>query len=188
MPKRHRKSWQQIRQSKANQEELERLANFDSLTGLLNRGAILRKLDEHIKHARRYKEELSLSLLDIDHFKSVNDRYGHLTGDDVLEKIGAELGRNLRDADIAGRYGGEEFIMVLPNTDLSSAVTVSERVRNTIEITKIKDTNGDMFGITASQGVSSYKSGDDEYSLIVRADSALYKAKENGRNRVESLS
>jgi len=180
------KRWQQIRQSKANQEELEKLANIDSLTGLLNRGAILRKLDESIKHARRYREDLSLSLMDIDHFKNVNDHYGHLTGDDVLEKIGTELERNLRDADIAGRYGGEEFIIVLPKTELSSAVNVAERVRTTIEATKMKDNNGDIFGVTASQGVSSYESGEDEYSLISRADSALYKAKENGRNRIET--
>ncbi|MFC1892574.1 diguanylate cyclase [Chloroflexota bacterium] len=177
--------WQQMRQSRANQEELERLANIDSLTGLPNRGAILRKLNEQIKHAKRYGEELSLSLLDIDHFKKVNDNYGHLAGDDVLEKVAIIVRQNIRDADTIGRYGGEEFIIFLPGTNLTFALNVAERVRETIEAARMKDTKGDVFGITVSQGLSIYKPGEDEYSLIYRADTALYKAKENGRNRVE---
>jgi diguanylate cyclase (GGDEF)-like protein len=180
--------WRQIQQSRANQKELERLANIDSLTGLLNRGAVLRKLDEQIKHAKRYKEKLSLSLLDIDHFKKVNDRYGHLTGDDVLEKVALLMRQSIRDADTVGRYGGEEFIIILPRTDLSSALNVAERVQKTIASSEMKDSKGDVFSITVSQGVSIYEAGDDEYSLISRADNALYEAKGNGRNRVESSS
>ena len=180
------KRWRQIQQGRANQEELERLANIDSLTGLLNRGAILRKLSEQMKHAKRYRDELSLSLLDIDHFKKVNDQYGHLTGDDVLEQVAILMWQNIRDADIIGRYGGEEFIIILPRTDLSSALNVAERVRKMIEASKMKDSEGNMFGITVSQGISIYKLGDDEHSLISRADNALYKAKGNGRNRVET--
>jgi diguanylate cyclase (GGDEF)-like protein len=179
------KGWRQIQQSRANREELERLANFDSLTGLLNRGAILRKLGEQIKHANRYREELSLDMLDIDHFKEVNDQYGHLTGDDVLEQVAVLLRQTIRDADTVGRYGGEEFIIILPKTGLSSALIVAERVRNTIEASEMKDSEGNMFGITVSQGISIYTPGEDEYSLISRADNALYKAKGNGRNRVE---
>lgn len=180
------KRWRQIQQGRANQEELERMANIDSLTGLLNRGAILRKLSEQMKHAKRYRNELSLSLLDIDHFKKVNDQYGHLTGDDVLEQVAILMWQNIRDADIIGRYGGEEFIIILPRTDLSSALNVAERVRKMIEASKMKDSEGNMFGITVSQGISIYKLGEDEHSLISRADNALYKAKENGRNRVET--
>jgi len=180
------KRWRQIQQGRANQEELERLANIDSLTGLLNRGAILRKLSEQMKHAKRYRDELSLSLLDIDHFKKVNDQYGHLTGDDVLEQVAILMWQNIRDADIIGRYGGEEFIIILPRTDLSSALNVAERVRKMIEASKMKDPEGNMFGITVSQGISIYKLGEDEHSLISRADNALYKAKGNGRNRVET--
>jgi len=179
------KRWHQIRQSRANQEELERLANIDSLTGLLNRGAILRMLDEQIKYAKRYGEELSLSLLDIDNFKSINDRYGHLAGDDVLEKVSTLMKQNIRDADTAGRYGGEEFIIVLPRTNVSSALNVAERVQKTIEVSKMNDSRGHEFSITASQGLSTYQAGEDKYSLISRADKALYKAKSNGRNRVE---
>jgi two-component system cell cycle response regulator len=180
------KRWRQIQQGRANQEELERLANIDSLTGLLNRGAILRKLNEQMKYAKRYREELSLSLLDIDHFKKVNDQCGHLAGDDVLEQVAMLMWQNIRDADIIGRYGGEEFIIILPRTDLSSAMNVAERVRKMIEAHKIKDSEGNVFGITVSQGISIYKLGEDEHSLISRADNALYKAKKNGRNRVET--
>ena len=180
------KRWRQIQQSLANQEELERLANIDSLTGLVNRGAILRKLGEQTKYANRYREEFSLDMLDIDHFKKVNDQYGHLTGDDVLEQVAILVRQDIREADTAGRYGGEEFIIILPRTDLSSALNVAERVRKTIETSEMKDSKGNVFGITVSQGISIYQPGEDEYSLISRADNALYKAKENGRNRVET--
>lgn len=177
--------WRRTQQSKANLEQLERLANFDSLTGLHNRGAILRKLGEQINHAKRYEEALSLSLLDIDHFKKVNDRYGHLIGDEVLEQVARLVGRDIRIADDAGRYGGEEFIIVFAETDLSGAVIVAERIRNIIEAVEMRGSDGNVFGITVSQGISSYKPGDDKEALISRADEALYRAKENGRNRVE---
>jgi len=179
--------WQRMQQSSANQEELERLANFDSLTGLYNRRAILRRLDEEIKHANRYREELSLSMVDIDHFKKVNDQYGHLTGDDVLEKLATLLRQNIRGPDSVGRYGGEEFIIILSKADLSAALVVAERIRKAIEMAEMKDSEGSVFGITVSLGLSSYRPGEDKYSLISRADDALYKAKENGRNRVETV-
>ena len=178
--------WQRIQQSKANQEELEKLANFDSLTGLYNRRAILRRLDEEIKHAKRYKEQPSLIMLDIDHFKKVNDRYGHLTGDDVLEEVARLIRQSIRAVDAAGRYGGEEFIIILPKTDSSSALNVAERIRKAIEMAGMKDSEGNVFSITVSQGLASYKPGEDKHSFISRADDALYAAKENGRNRVET--
>jgi diguanylate cyclase (GGDEF)-like protein len=177
--------WGRLRQARADREELERLANFDPLTGLYNRQAILGKLHELINRAKRYKEDFSLSMLDIDHFKKVNDRYGHLSGDEVLEKIAALIRRNIRDTDIAGRYGGEEFIIILPQADLSSAMVVAERIRNIIANAEMKDTDGNVFAITVSMGLSSWEAGEDAHSLISRADEALYKAKENGRNRVE---
>jgi diguanylate cyclase (GGDEF)-like protein len=177
--------WTRLQQASVNKEELERLANFDSLTGLYNRQAILSKLRELINRAKRYKEDFSVSMLDIDHFKKVNDRYGHLTGDDVLEKIAALIRQNIRDTDIAGRYGGEEFIIILPQANLSSALVVAERIRNIIENAEMKDSAGNVFAITVSQGLSGWERGEDAYSLISRADEALYKAKANGRNRVE---
>jgi diguanylate cyclase (GGDEF)-like protein len=177
--------WTRLRQARADREELERLANFDPLTGLYNRQAILGKLHELINHAKRYKEDFSLSMLDIDHFKKVNDRYGHLTGDEVLEKIASLIYRNIRDTDIAGRYGGEEFIIILPQADSSAAMVVAERIRNIIENAEMKDSAGNVFAITVSLGISIWEHGEDAYSLISRADEALYNAKENGRNRVE---
>ena len=179
--------WTRLQQAMADKEKLERLANFDSLTGLYNRRAILGKLYELINVANRYKEDFSLSMLDIDHFKRVNDRYGHLTGDEVLEKIATLIHRNIRDTDIVGRYGGEEFIIILPKTNLSSAWVAAERLRSIIEKAEMKDSAGNVFAITVSQGLSGWERGEDIHSLISRADEALYKAKEKGRNRVQIL-
>jgi len=179
--------WRLMQQSRANQEELERLANFDSLTGLHNRRAILHRLDEQLKRVKRYKGGLSLIMLDIDYFKKANDQYGHLVGDEVLENVAVLMQQNVRNTDSVGRYGGDEFIIVLPETDLSSALIVAERLRKAIETAEMRDSGGDTFGITVSQGVSSYKPGEDELALVSRSDDALYRAKQNGRNRVEAL-
>lgn len=179
--------WTRLQQAMADKEKLERLANFDSLTGLYNRRAILGKLRELVKLANRYKEDFSLSMLDIDYFKTVNDRYGHLTGDEVLEETAALIRRNTRDTDIAGRYGREEFIIILPKTNLSSAWVVAERIRTIIEKAEMKDSAGNVFAITVSQGLCGWERGEDAYSLISRADEALYKAKQKGRNRVQIL-
>lgn len=178
--------WRELQISKANQEQLERFVNIDSLTGLLNRRAILHRLDEQITHARRYGEKLSVIMLDIDRFKRINDKYGHIAGDDVLEKVAVWLQRRLRDTDSAGRYGGEEFVIVLPKTDLSAALVIAERIGKSIKAAKMKDLKGNVFSVTISQGLARYKPGDDRSSLISRADSALYRAKQNGRNRVET--
>ena len=177
--------WRKLQQSRATQEELERLANFDSLTGLPNRRAIFSKLNEQISHTARYKDKLSLSLLDIDFFKRVNDQYGHLIGDDVLASVATLMRQSVRGVDIAGRYGGEEFIIVMPKTDMSSAKVVAERIRETIKAAEMKDSEGNVFSITVSQGLAEWVSGEDENAMISCADDALYKAKENGRDRVE---
>jgi len=179
--------WTRLQQARADREKLERLATFDSLTGLYNRRAVLGKLQELINFANRYKEDFSLSMLDIDHFKKVNDDYGHLTGDEVLEKIAVLIRRNVRDTDIVGRYGGEEFIIILPKTNLSSAWVVAERLRSIIEKAEMKDSAGNIFAITVSQGLAGWERDEDVASLISRADEALYKAKEKGRNRVQIL-
>ncbi len=179
--------WTRLQQAKADREKLERLATFDSLTGLYNRRAVLGRLDELINLASRYKEDFSLSMLDIDHFKKINDHYGHLTGDEVLEEIAVLIRRNIRETDIVGRYGGEEFIIILPKTNLSSAWVVAERLRSIIEKTGMKDSAGNAFTITVSQGLVGWERDEDAASLISRADEALYKAKEKGRNRVQIL-
>ncbi len=179
--------WRSAQQSKANQEELERLVNFDSLTKLYNRRAILHLLDEQINYAKRYMDKFSISILDIDQFKHVNDTYGHLVGDKVLEKIAGLLLQYIRETDYAGRYGGEEFLLVLPRTELSSAIAITERIRTSIETSKMCDADCNEFHVTVSQGVSSYKHNEDRDSLIAKADAALYQAKGKGRNRIEVL-
>lgn len=178
--------WRGLSISRANQEQLERLVNIDSLTGLLNRRAILNRLDEHITDSRRYEDNLGILMLDIDHFKRINDKYGHITGDDVLENVGLLLQRKIRDTDAAGRYGGEEFLITLPRTDLPSALILAERIGKNIKATKMKDLTGIVFSITVSQGLALYKPGDDIQSLISRADKLLYQAKQNGRDRIET--
>jgi diguanylate cyclase (GGDEF)-like protein len=177
--------WRELILSKATQKQLERLANVDSLTGLLNRRAMLGRLEEAMAHARRYEEDLCVLMLDIDHFKLVNDEYGHIVGDDVLEKVGALLRKKVRDTDAIGRYGGDEFIVILSKTELSSAQCVAERIRQAIITAKMQDPQGNSFSITVSQGLTKYKPGDDRESLISRADSALYQAKRKGRDRIE---
>jgi diguanylate cyclase (GGDEF)-like protein len=158
---------------------------FDSLTELYNRQGILDNLHELIDRANRYKQDLSVSILDIDHFKGVNDRYGEYTGDAVLENVAKIIYRNIRASDTVGRYGGDQFVIILPRANLYSAKISAERIRNTIENAEMKDTDDNVFTVTVSQGLSGLEQGEDARSLISRAEEALRKAKENGRNRVE---
>jgi diguanylate cyclase (GGDEF)-like protein len=179
--------WTRLQQAKADKEKLERLATFDSLTRLYNRQAILGKLRDLINLANRYKEDFSLIMLDIDHFRKVNASYGHLIGDEVLEKIADLVRGNIRDVDIAGRYGGEEFIILLAKTNLASSWVGAERLRSIIEKTELKDSAGNVFAVTVSQGLAGWERNDDAASLISRADEALRKAQQKGRNRVQIL-
>ncbi len=179
--------WRELQASRANQEQLERMANIDSLTGLLNRRAIQNRLDDAIAHTRRYGGDLSVLMLDIDYFKRINDEYGHIAGDDVLDKVASFLQTRIRDTDTAGRYGGDEFIIILPKSNLPSALVAAERIRKILAATKMKDLKGNEFSITVSQGLASYRAGDTRSSFIYRADDALNRAKQNGRNRVETV-
>ena len=165
--------------------EYERIASYDTLTGLLNRRAILEKTSEWLQHVRRYKGRLSLAMLDIDHFKRVNDRYGHVVGDRVLADVSSIMQRSVRKTDFVGRYGGEEFLFILPRTDAAGAAVMAERVRSSLEGVPMHDARGNAFRVTASLGIAEYVDTDDEDALISRADAALYRAKEAGRNRVE---
>jgi len=160
--------------------ELERLSATDHLTQAYNRLKIDELMRVEVGRTRRYQRVLSIIMLDIDHFKEVNDQYGHQTGDLVLKEVVNIIKDNTRNTDSLGRWGGEEFIIVCPETDLSSAHVMAEKLRKKIEefdfsIVKRK---------TASFGVASLTPEDDEESLIRRADESLYFAKNNGRNRV----
>jgi len=179
--------WARLQQAMADKEKLEMLANFDSLTGLYNRRAILGKLCEYVNLANRYRDDFTLIMLDIDHLKKVNDRQGYLTGDEVLESVATLIRNNIRRTDIAGRYGGGEFIIILPKTNLSSSWAVAERLRSIIAQAEFRDSAGNVFSITVSQGLAGWERNDDAASLISRADEALRKAKGKGRDRVQIL-
>ena len=182
------KQWNDRQLVKVNQEELEKLATIDALTGLYNRRSVLNKLDEKIKLAHRYDEDLCLLLMDIDDFKNINDHYGHIAGDDVLETVAATIQQNIRETDFAGRYGGDELLIIFPQTDTLTASHIAERIRTKIENSVIKNKDGSSFNVTVSQGISNYKRDEDQVTFLSRVDQALYKAKQNKRNCVEILS
>ncbi len=158
----------------------------DPLTGLGNRKYFDRSIETAVQNALATGEPLSLLMFDIDHFKSFNDSYGHLTGDQVLRLVGMSLKQTIKGQDVTARYGGEEFVVVLPNTALRQALTVADHIRRAVMAKELKKkSTGEILGrVTISVGVSMLKPGDDTESLIERADSCLYAAKRNGRNRV----
>jgi diguanylate cyclase len=158
----------------------------DPLTGLGNRKYFDRMIDMAVQHALAHGEPLSLLMFDIDHFKSFNDSYGHLTGDQVLRLVGMSLKQTIKGQDITARYGGEEFAVVLPNTALRQALTVADHIRRAVMAKELKKkSTGEILGrVTISVGVSMLKPDDDTDSLIERADACLYAAKRAGRNRV----
>ncbi len=172
--------------------EILKHATLDALTGFNNRRQLEERIKQEVSSAKRQKRNLCAIMTDVDFFKSANDTYGHAVGDLVLKTIARVIKMQLRDYDIAGRYGGEEFSIILPFTKLSEAQMVAERLRKAVEKTKIdiSKVNSDVteknIGVTISLGVAEYSPDDDENTLLQKADKALYKAKENGRNRVES--
>ncbi|MDC7238875.1 MAG: GGDEF domain-containing protein [Spirochaetales bacterium] len=168
-----------INQSK---EKLSRMAHIDRLTLLYNRRYFDDVISREVERARRYSQSFCLLLLDIDHFKKVNDVHGHQKGDQVLSEIASIISDNIRMNDIAARYGGEEMAVILPETSVDNAITAAEKLRSAIQENSIVRTG---LEITVSIGVSEFKPVDNAVEdLIARADSALYKAKEAGRNRV----
>jgi diguanylate cyclase (GGDEF)-like protein len=168
-------------------EENQRLCVIDALTGTYNRRYLEEQLALELARAVRYKHALSILLCDIDHFKTVNDNYGHQCGDNVLIKCAEELNKCLRKADWMARYGGEEFIIVLPETDPASAMVVAERCRVALENTSFRG-GGKSFPLTASFGVTGVGDQNSDSAnlttLIAEADAALYTSKKNGRNRI----
>lgn len=166
-------------------DEIYRLATTDSLTMLLNRAAMMRVIRDEIEKRNRYRRRLSVVMIDIDDFKNLNDSLGHLVGDRALQSVAGVLRRALRRQDRAGRFGGEEFILVLPETGLRGAAALSERIRIDLEATIARELGLERT-ITASFGVATYPlDGGDSENLIDHADIALYRAKAKGKNRVE---
>lgn len=166
-------------------KEVKLRADRDGLTRIYNRHSFEERLVYEIKRRRRYNHDLSLLMVDLDHFKSVNDTYGHKAGDMVLKKVGEILTDTFRGTDLAARYGGEEFVVLLPHTTEKDAWCLAERVREAIQACEF-EFEDQRFAVTASIGVASVEAGaltkDDD--LIIKADKALYEAKHNGRNMV----
>jgi diguanylate cyclase (GGDEF)-like protein len=171
----------------AAQEALRQYATLDHLTGLWNRRMILEQLERELNRVKRDRRTLTVALLDIDRFKDVNDRYGHPTGDAVLRDVAAAIRTQLREYDFVGRYGGEEFILLLPGCEASDGCVIANRVRTRISSEPVR--HGDLvIPVTVSLGVASTESvGLDVSALIEAADAALYRAKANGRDRVEGV-
>jgi len=168
---------------------LEHETHTDPLTGVYNRRFMEQRLREEVSKARRYHFKLAVLLLDLDHFKRVNDELGHQAGDQVLIEIGKLVNRELRDSDILARYGGEEFLVIAPNTSPSAATALAERLRNCIEsqtfLTDFDKAQKLEIRVTVSIGVASFgDSSNDEGSLVQVADQNLYLAKHGGRNQV----
>jgi diguanylate cyclase len=181
-------SKQEINQLQENLEVVRNESLTDPLTGLANRKYFDMSLAEALEATAERSEPLSLVMTDIDHFKSFNDTWGHLTGDQVLRLVAMSVKQNVKGQDIAARYGGEEFALVLPNTVLRSAITVADHIRRAVMSKELmKRSTGQNLGrVTISLGVATARKGDTMQSLIARADACLYAAKRNGRNRVIS--
>ena len=167
------------------QDALRHEAMVDRLTSAWNRGTILDRLRQECLRADRQRHHLAIVLADLDHFKSINDTYGHVVGDRVLVEVSRRMRSALRGMDVLGRYGGEEFLSVLPGCTSDQALTVSERVRRTVAADPIVAGATSLF-VTLSAGIGALAPGDDPERLIQAADEALYVAKARGRNRSET--
>lgn len=167
-------------------DELRFRATHDSLTGLGTRGVVLESLNREYSRQQREGGSFGLILLDIDHFKAVNDNYGHLCGDSVLREIASAIRDSLRPYDTVGRYGGEEFLMVIPKADARSALRIAERIRKAVQ-SRVVAAEGAEVRVTASLGVAASTEENlvSPQALLHSADEALYRAKNNGRNRCE---
>jgi diguanylate cyclase (GGDEF)-like protein/PAS domain S-box-containing protein len=174
-----------ITDQKRFEDKLRQMAIHDPLTGLFNRGEGMRVLEEEIERAGRYHRPLSVIMLDIDHFKRINDTYGHGVGDKVLCGTANQLEKLVRTSDTVARYGGEEMLIVLPETGLGEALLLAERLREGVAANRVRQENGESISVSASLGVASYPAqGSSLEAVLAAADQALYKAKADGRNRV----
>ena len=171
----------EISERKKVEAKLEHLANIDPLTSILNRRKFNEIISYEVRRDERYRNNLSLIMCDLDKFKAINDKFGHDSGDMVLIEFAALVFKTIRKSDIFARWGGEEFAILLPETNLEKASQIASKLRLVTETHMMPQ----IGRITCSFGVAEYHAGDNEEDLIKRADIALYKAKSNGRNRVE---
>jgi diguanylate cyclase len=178
-------SVEEMHKLKRELSNAKREASIDGLTGLYNRRAFDRRLGELIDGADGLEEGFCLLFLDVDHFKRVNDSYGHMVGDKVLSEFARQIGRLTRRSDFLARYGGEEFAVLLPTTRITSAFTVAENIRSTLQLVRLRRSSSreSLGAVTVSLGVACYRIGESPAELIERCDKALYRAKSLGRNR-----
>lgn len=174
----------EITQRKRAAEALYALATTDSLTGVANRRAFMQRLESEVTRARRYRIPLALIMYDLDHFKRVNDTYGHAIGDAVLKDVTRLVKTNLRAVDVVARWGGEEFMILAPQSDVEGARRLANKLRTVIASRVFASVQT----VTASFGVAGFEPHDGATSLLKKVDDALYKAKEKGRNRIEVIS
>jgi two-component system cell cycle response regulator len=179
---------QALETTRADNRRLEALATTDPLTRVLNRRALLDRLNAEVDRARRYDSGLSLLLLDVDFFKHINDTAGHLAGDSVLRQLGTLLADAMRKVDVVARYGGEEFVAILPQTSHDGAVAFAERLRERIAAQQFIVGADHTVHLTVSIGIATFPSArvDSTEDLFARADEALYRAKSAGRNQVRT--
>ena len=165
------------------QRRLEHIATTDTLTGLPNRKLFEMHVNKVLRLAERSQNPVSMVVIDVDHFKKINDQHGHLTGDEALSQIADRLQRTIRQSDSICRWGGDEFIVVLPSCDLHQAADIAEKIRAEVQLINLLSSNPE-FKLSVSLGLAQYKAGDTLPSLLKRADMALYRAKHQGRNQV----
>jgi diguanylate cyclase (GGDEF)-like protein len=165
-------------------EESRWMAAVDLLTGLMNRRAFIDWGKREAHRSLRYKDPLSMILLDVDHFKIINDQRGHAAGDRVLTSVARLLSLGVRSCDVVARWGGEEFVVALPSTPLAGAMIVADRMRQELEDHEIADASGNRIRVTASFGVAQFSPQESLEQLVDRADRAMYGAKSAGRNRI----
>ncbi|RMH15632.1 MAG: GGDEF domain-containing protein [Gammaproteobacteria bacterium] len=171
-----------IESDKAIKQHLYNLSTTDELTGLLNRRAFLEKAELELERALRYQRRIALLILDIDHFKQINDRHGHTVGDEVLRQLSATVQSMLRKTEYVARWGGEEFVMLIAESTQETAMVVAERLLKGVASTQV-ELDGHALNVTVSLGVTLQHPGEtDVQAIIDRADKALYQAKESGRN------
>ena len=188
MKKRVEEAETQLEIQEQQVSQLQQKTRLDPLTGALNRSAMDEDLTEEFARSKRYGRSFAIILADIDFFKNINDTYGHLTGDEVLKSFVKLLRKSLREVDLIYRYGGEEFVVMLPETEAEGAAIAAERVRKCVEGHTLRHRTDDAVKvkITISLGVTSFTEKDADFrDMIRRADEALYRAKNSGRNRVE---
>lgn len=168
---------------KQTRDLFERQARIDYLTGIYNRLMFTELLEAELQRARRYCSDLSLIMFDLDHFKNVNDTHGHNMGDHVLKEVAQLASESIRAHDVLSRWGGEEFMVLIPKTDQSQAVILAEKLRRLFEAHDFSD----GLQVTASFGVTQFRADEHTDSFTARADEAMYLAKQNGRNRIEAV-